>query len=262
MHPDDSFLQPAEVGYYRAPENTGTVNSQTIPDGLEYVELITAGGVFFEGEYYTAGTLFWHLPGENTVCRYRKQAPYECLVVRFFTAHPHRRIAPRVTLFRNPAEALSLSSEFLHAYHEGTFDLMLLTKVLHSRLLWESCCYARTPAISYTLPRSLKKALDWISKHFAEEITVPALASVCGISAPRLYQMFREHLNESPHQYLLAKRLQEARNRLAMTNDSLKVLSEECGFLNLEHFCRIFKSKFGVTPSEYRAKTEIRIPRS
>ena len=66
--------------------------------------------------------------------------------------------------------------------------------------------------------------------------------------------LFRKHLGETPHQRLLARRLQEARNLLATSNQNLKELAFECGFSSAEHFCRTFKERFGMTPGEYRRR--------
>lgn len=263
MHPDDVLTGPVRLGYFRAPANRTRVSPVRIPDDREYAELILQGGVFFEQpdgteRYCTAGSLFWHLPGEFTVCRYKPGKPYECLAASFPVCAPHRRIAPRLTFLRNPAEALAIAQDFLHAFHQESFDMMLLTKALHARLMWEACCSQQEKPRTGALPRVLEKALDWMDSFYAEPLSVPQLAERLGVSAPQLYKLFRKHTGESPHKHLQARRLQEARTRLALTSVSLKVLAAECGFPSVEHFCRLFKARYGMTPMEYRARSEVR----
>lgn len=47
-------------------------------------------------------------------------------------------------------------------------------------------------------------------------------------------------------------RLDMAKQLISQTNESVTNISEQCGFSNVYHFCRIFKEKTGYTPLNYR----------
>ena len=257
MHPDDHFTEPAVLSYYRAPRGVPGVRPRRIAEGCEAVEILTNGGVYFDagdGErYYTKGTIFWHFPGDYTICRYEPDRPYECMAAAFFHPGPYRRIAPRVTVMRHPESVLDLVSDFLQAFHQDTVDRTFLTNCLHSRLLWEAYCASEMAPPPGT-PGIVRDALTLIERDFASELTVPVLAERLGISEPKLYMLFRKHLKDSPHARIQARRLREAEDRLTAGMDPLKIVAQDCGFASLEHFCRLFRTRFGMTPTEYRKK--------
>ena len=71
-----------------------------------------------------------------------------------------------------------------------------------------------------------------------------------GVSAPYLFALFKKHLKTSPHQYLLNVRLKEACALLAGTTYRIKRISDECGFMNPESFCRNFKKSLQNDPGK------------
>jgi AraC-like DNA-binding protein len=61
-----------------------------------------------------------------------------------------------------------------------------------------------------------------------------------------------EILGEPPRQYLKARRLEVARDLLIRTDHSIKEIAHSLG-LDVSHFGRDFKARFGVMPAKYRA---------
>lgn len=257
MHPDD-ILTSCRFSYYHAPRALTQVESRTIDENCEYVELITAGGVFFDDghrdEYFGVGTLFWHFPGDGTISRYRAGKPYECFVAVFGIEAPHRRIAPRVTSWNLLNDLFKFTDESLRAFHDESFHRALLARSVHSRLLYEAYSSGHGTVLPGT-PLVVEQALEIIERRYKEEISVEDLAKSLGISVPHLHMLFHHYLHETPHQRILVRRLQEAKNLLVLTNTNLKTLSAECGFQSVEHFCRLFKQRFHMTPSEFRLRS-------
>ena len=95
-------------------------------------------------------------------------------------------------------------------------------------------------------------ALDYISRHFAEEIDLDRLSELCMISKPHLIRCFRRELSCTPHEYLLDHRLREAKQRLTGSAFSVEEVAEQCGFNSVSHFSRAFRKRIGMTPSEFR----------
>ena len=77
------------------------------------------------------------------------------------------------------------------------------------------------------------------------------LAAEAGISEVYLRKLFSRHYHTTPKQYILELRLQKARQLLTQSPATVTETAEQCGFSSLYHFCRIFKEKTGLTPTQY-----------
>jgi AraC-like DNA-binding protein len=254
MHPDDNIEAMLHAGYYKAPGNRRP-NPVQIKEGCEYIELLTGGRVLFDdgrGEReFSCGTIFWHLPGENTIWNSVLSDPYECFVVLFKMKGVPSRCAPRVTSWA-PHETKIFAEDALRAVHDDSFDRGIVCNYIHSRLLWAAYGDGRRRDATESLPPPLAKALSVIAESFAEALDVSDLASEARVSVPYLHALFKRHLGCSPHQRLLDRRLQEARHLLDGSDLNLKTVAFNCGFPSVEHFCRIFKRRFGCTATDFR----------
>lgn len=77
------------------------------------------------------------------------------------------------------------------------------------------------------------------------------LAKQIGISEVYLRKLFLAYYNITPKQYVLDLRIRKAKQLLCDTQLAVSTIAEECGFASVYHFCRVFKSKTGTTPTEY-----------
>lgn len=94
-------------------------------------------------------------------------------------------------------------------------------------------------------------ALSYINAHWAEPITVAALAAQVGLSSSAFSRAFRDVTGSSPYQYVKEVRLNRARElvidgRLAVTDIAGRV-----GYSSASHFIKEFRGRFGTTPREY-----------
>ena len=106
---------------------------------------------------------------------------------------------------------------------------------------------------------SIQHALERMQSGFASNLDLPALARQLGISYSWLRRSFAEHTGLSPHQYLLELRLVRAREALAHTALTVKEVSRQVGFEDEHYFCRLFRRKTGVTPSQWRAGAQLKL---
>jgi AraC-like DNA-binding protein len=79
---------------------------------------------------------------------------------------------------------------------------------------------------------------------------VQELAKLCGISTRQLQRFFRRHFHCTPQHWLNERRLLAARN-LLRTGDSVKKVALDLGYKQASHFCRQFKSRNKMTPSQF-----------
>ncbi len=81
-----------------------------------------------------------------------------------------------------------------------------------------------------------------------------ALAGQGGLSAFHLHRVFSAAAGETPKQFTLRLRLARAAAMLLTSDDSVLDIALDCGFQSHEAFCRAFRKRFGMTPSDYRAR--------
>ena len=87
-----------------------------------------------------------------------------------------------------------------------------------------------------------------------EDWTVNQLARETGLSVSRFSVLYRQRFGTSPMDDLIQMRLTNAKKMLLSTNLTLHEISTQCGFQSESYFCRLFKSRFGLTPSEYKSR--------
>ncbi len=88
---------------------------------------------------------------------------------------------------------------------------------------------------------------------YAEPLTVRDLARVAGLSPAYFSREFRRAFGESPHQYLMTRRLERAAALLRTTDWSVARICFSVGSNGVGSFTTSFGRMFGMTPTEYRA---------
>lgn len=113
-------------------------------------------------------------------------------------------------------------------------------------------------ALENTGQSRLIPAIRFIENNFHRpSLTNGELARKCNISEIYFRRLFTEIYKTTPKQYLIEIRINKAKQLL--TDGALKVgaVAEQCGFTNQYHFCRIFKEKTGLTPTEFAKHNRI-----
>jgi AraC family transcriptional regulator len=85
------------------------------------------------------------------------------------------------------------------------------------------------------------------------EITLQDLAREAGTSVFHFARVFKRRTGISPHQYLLQRRVEEARSLLADRNLSITKIALRCGFAHPSHFSETVRRMTGVAPRVYRS---------
>ena len=97
-----------------------------------------------------------------------------------------------------------------------------------------------------------KLILSYIDENYKEAISITDIASYCGFSESHFMRFFKNTMGVSFVSYLNDFRLNVAARLLSTNDESVLSVAENCGFFNLSYFNRMFKKKYGVTPSRYR----------
>ena len=101
--------------------------------------------------------------------------------------------------------------------------------------------------------RHLLRAKDLADARYAEPLDVTALARAAGLSPAHFSRAFRTAFGESPHAYLLTRRLERAAALLRNTDNSVADICLAVGLTSIGSFTTSFKRMFGATPTAYRA---------
>lgn len=100
--------------------------------------------------------------------------------------------------------------------------------------------------------RHVSLCLDYIYNHLHEPIPAQALADLTGLSPSYLSSLFKSEMGQSISEYIMAKKMEAARNMLRYTDYSSAEISSLLNFSSQSHFIKAFKKYVGETPKRYR----------
>jgi AraC family transcriptional regulator len=98
----------------------------------------------------------------------------------------------------------------------------------------------------------LRRVLDYISAHVADEITLEELAQVACLSTFHFARVFTLAIGVPPHRYVSRMRLENAMAEIAAGRLSLAEVALNAHFSSHASFTRAFRRATGMTPAEYR----------
>ena len=102
--------------------------------------------------------------------------------------------------------------------------------------------------------RHLLRAKDLADARYFERLTVADLAGAAGLSRAHFSREFRRVYGESPHAYLLTRRLERAAALLRMTDRSVADICFSVGLQSVGSFTTSFTRAYGISPTAYRAQ--------
>ena len=104
---------------------------------------------------------------------------------------------------------------------------------------------AQSSTIAQQILAELDKAID-------ASISIDDICNTLFISRSKMIREFKRHYDQTPHAYLLGRKIGFAKMLLQDTSHSIKSIANHLGFSDEHYFANIFKSKTGYTPSQYR----------
>ena len=113
--------------------------------------------------------------------------------------------------------------------------------------------------------RHLLRAKDLMDARYRAPLDVPTLARAAKLSPSHFGREFRRAFGETPHQYLLTRRLERAAALLRNTDRSVAEVCFAVGLTSVGSFTTSFGRAYGVSPTAYRAAhppaaTKARVP--
>lgn len=102
----------------------------------------------------------------------------------------------------------------------------------------------------------ISQAHSYIQKNLQRNITLEDVARHIHLSTFYFSRLFKDKTGVNYIDYLIQLRLEKAKLLLLTTNDSVAVVAKKVGYSETNSFSRLFKSRLGISPSEYRAKNK------
>ncbi len=99
---------------------------------------------------------------------------------------------------------------------------------------------------------SLAYVIGYIKANLNEKISIDSLSNKACMSKATFYRLFKRELGISPNDYILAEKMNRAKELLARPGNKIAAISYELGFSDSNYFIRAFKKIVGVTPGAFQ----------
>lgn len=140
---------------------------------------------------------------------------------------------------------------FVLALHRCTRRQQLLA--LFQQYLSDMAAHVHLIHESRTSTTRIDGIRQYVKQNYQSNALTPnSIAEAFALSPDYLRKIFKSISGVSLVDYIAQTRLEAAGNYLIQTEDSLKVVSEVCGFSSVNYFCTCFKKYYGMTPTNYR----------
>jgi AraC family transcriptional regulator len=158
---------------------------------------------------------------------------------------------------RDP-QLTSIANLFQHEIETGGLGGNLyiesLRNILSIHLLRHYSAFTpRSPLPTHNFSSAqLDRILDYIENHLSQTIHLANLAAIIRTSESYFSRSFKQSTGTTPHQYVVKRRVERAKQLLLKSPLSILEVALECGFAHPGHLSRHFKRIVGTTPKKFR----------
>jgi len=114
---------------------------------------------------------------------------------------------------------------------------------------------SKTDAVSFRgglSPRQERRVKELLLSRLDGALSLDEIARECGVSRSHLARAFKRSTGQTPHRWLLARRIERACELLRDSRLPLAEISTRCGFADQSHFTRVLRSALGESPGKWR----------
>jgi AraC family transcriptional regulator len=101
-------------------------------------------------------------------------------------------------------------------------------------------------------PAQIRRVTDYVREHLTQALTLEEMAAQTGYSPYHFARLFRQAVGESPHQFVVRQRIEQAQHLLRQTDTPISQIAVATGFAHQSHLTHVFRRLLGVTPRAYR----------
>ncbi|PCJ97189.1 MAG: hypothetical protein COA50_06000 [Flavobacteriaceae bacterium] len=96
------------------------------------------------------------------------------------------------------------------------------------------------------------KFKEIIKAHICSSINIEELAQLTNHSLSSFKKEFKRIYNDTPNNYIITQRIEKVAALLSISKDTISTIAYDCEFKTLAHMSRVFKAKYGISPTTYR----------
>lgn len=258
------YLYVQEVGSLQSIE-PHVSKRENLASYLIFTVLKGSGRIFYKGNHYklSAGDCIYINCQEEYAHESSLEAPWELSWVHFYGKDAddfYKSFTEQEHDFLFHPSDLSLFLEDLQLLYTTQSEKNMHKELLCHRYLTDliSLCFLenneKTRLTDHSIYEKVEQVRTFIDVHYAEHLALDALANQFFISKFHLSREFKRITGNTIGNYILDKRIGQAKTLLRFSTESLDEISRSCGFTDSGYFIKVFKKAENLTPNQYRKR--------
>jgi AraC family transcriptional regulator len=204
-------------------------------------------------------TTLWQHGGRPEILQvYLRRSIYDSAVSEIYGCDASAaELVPRFAISDPLLEQLSVA--IVNALRDGTAEdglyIDAISHMMAAHLARAHSTRSRPPRLMPIKPIAgwrMRRLVEFIEENLEGDLSLHALAEEVGISPLYLARAFRAAVGQSPHQYILGRRIERARELLRNTDLPVVDVALAVGFSSQSHLAHWFLRHVGVSPAAYR----------
>jgi AraC family transcriptional regulator len=165
-------------------------------------------------------------------------------------------LLPRFAVFDPLLE--QLATAVMAALRAGTTEPLYMDAIANTLAAHLALRHSSHSSSTRMLPRltmrgpKMQRVVDYIEANLGMNLTLDAMAAEANISPVYFARAFKDVIGQSPHRYVIARRVERAKELLRNTDMPLAHVASTVGFFSPSHLSRWFRHHVGVRPGAYR----------
>lgn len=159
---------------------------------------------------------------------------------------------PASSWVQNVISLLDAALRQLHQPEHIAQNTIVKARVLLRKQLGLQVAQAAPEGSGRLLGWQARKVRDYIESHITDPLPVSDLCALVQRSQAHFSRSFKRTFGESPHAFVIRRRLELATLYMLQTEASLSEIALRCGFVDQAHFSRHFRQSTGQTPAAWR----------
>lgn len=204
-------------------------------------------------------TTTWQHSGHPEILQlYLRSSIFECAIEEMYGVEGDlAELVPRFAVLDPLLEQLAVA--IVAALREGLADdrvyIESMAQMIAVHLARNHSTRSRPrplPAADGLCPQKLRRLIEYIDAQIGGDLSLDAMAAEVGLSPFYLSRVFKARIGQSPHQYVIGRRVERAKALLRDTAIPIADVALAAGFSSQSHMSNWFRRVVGVSPAAYR----------
>ena len=162
-----------------------------------------------------------------------------------------RETDPVITRICNEITREAVQNNLGGPIYVDALGVQLAVHLLRHYASFEFCDPADPGGLS---PAQVRCLVEFVEAHLHEQIRLEAMAERVGLGVWTFNRRFRQTFDRSAYAFVIDKRMERAKHLLRRGSLAVKAVAASCGFSDQAHLTRMFRSRLGVTPAQFRKR--------